>query len=151
MGVVWLMGWHNVLTLENIAANRNSLHQAIADHRSLALLAYVGLYIAVAGLSLPGGTILTLTGGLLFGWLVGSAAAVVGATAGATIVFLIVRSALGEALTRKARPLLEKVRGRLPTQRAELFAILAARARVSLLGRQPRSGTTWGDRAHLWQ
>jgi uncharacterized membrane protein YdjX (TVP38/TMEM64 family) len=110
MGVVWLMGWHNVLTLENIAANRNSLHQAVAHHRSLALLAYVALYIAVAGLSLPGGTILTLTGGLLFGWLAGSAAAVVGATAGATIVFLIVRSALSEVLTRKAGPLLGKVR-----------------------------------------
>jgi uncharacterized membrane protein YdjX (TVP38/TMEM64 family) len=110
MGLVWLMGWHKVLTLENIAAHRDALHHAVAEHCALALLAFVAIYIAVAGLSLPGGSIVTLTGGLLFGWRVGSVAALVGATAGATIVFLIARRALSAAVSHKAGPWIEKVR-----------------------------------------
>ena len=110
MVLVWAVGWHKQLTLENIAANRDALQYAIAQHRGLAVLAYVAMYVAVAGLSLPGATILTLTGGLLFGWLGGGVAAVVGATAGATIVFLIARTALGETLAHRAGPLLGKLR-----------------------------------------
>ena len=49
-------------------------------------------------LSLPGGLILTVTGGLLFGTLVGGLAAVIAATIGATIVFLIARTAVGDTL-----------------------------------------------------
>jgi uncharacterized membrane protein YdjX (TVP38/TMEM64 family) len=104
------MGWYKVLTLENIAANCDALHQAVAEHRNLVLSAYVAIYVAVAVLSLPGTAIMTLTGGLLFGWLFGAVAAVVGATAGATLVFLIARSAFSETLARKAGPLLGRVR-----------------------------------------
>jgi uncharacterized membrane protein YdjX (TVP38/TMEM64 family) len=110
MVLVWAGGWHKQLTLDNIAANRDALQHAIAQHRGLAVLAYVAVYAAVAGLSLPGGTVLTLTGGLLFGWLIGGVAAIVGATAGATIVFLIARTALGETLAHKTGPLLGKLR-----------------------------------------
>ena len=35
MVLVWLMGWHKQLTLENIAANRDVLHHTIVQHRSL--------------------------------------------------------------------------------------------------------------------
>jgi uncharacterized membrane protein YdjX (TVP38/TMEM64 family) len=110
MAIVWTMGWHRHLTLEAVAANRDNLHDIIAQHRTLALLAYVSIYVVIVGLSLPGGTVLTLTGGLLFGWLGGALAAVVGATAGATIVFLIARTAMGDMLASRAGPLLGKLR-----------------------------------------
>jgi len=60
-------------------------------------------------LSLPGGLILTVAGGLLFGWLVGGLAAVIAASTGATIVFLIARTAVGETLNQRAGPWLAKL------------------------------------------
>ena len=61
------------------------------------MLVYVLVYVTVATLSLPGGLVLTLSGGLLFGTLVGGIAAIVGATVGATLVFLIARAAIADA------------------------------------------------------
>ena len=60
-----------------------------------ALAAYVGLYVVVVALSVPGGLFLTVTGGILFGAVLGGVAALVGATIRAICIFLIakVRSA----------------------------------------------------------
>ncbi len=77
---------------------------------ALALLAFIALYAVTVALSLPGGAVLTLAGGLLFGWLVGGIASVIGATAGAVVVFLIAKSALSDVLAAKAGPWLERFR-----------------------------------------
>ncbi len=74
------------------------------------MLAFVALYAAVVALSLPGGAVLTMAGGFLFGWLLGGLASIVGATIGASIVFLIARSALGEFLAARAGPWLSRFR-----------------------------------------
>jgi uncharacterized membrane protein YdjX (TVP38/TMEM64 family) len=67
------------------------------------------LYVVVVGLSLPGAIWLTLTGGFLFGPWVGTAATVVSATIGATIILKIAQSALGEGLLRRAGPRAAKI------------------------------------------
>ncbi|KAB2920862.1 MAG: TVP38/TMEM64 family protein [Hyphomicrobiaceae bacterium] len=108
--VVLAMGWHRQITLENVVMFRDRFHDLLAHHGFLALLAFVCVYIVVAALSIPCGFILTTTGGLLFGWLQGGIAAVLGATTGATIVFLLARSALGESLSKQAAPWLDKLR-----------------------------------------
>lgn len=95
--LVFAMGWHRAITLENIVALRDRCHLFLDRYILLSLLAYVLVYVAAAALSLPGSLALTLTGGLLFGWLVGGIAAVVAATAGATILFLIARAAIADA------------------------------------------------------
>lgn len=110
MALVFVMGWHKYLTLESIANNYDYLQTFVSQNLFLALLAYMGLYVAVTALSLPGATALTLTGGLVFGWLIGGAATVVAATIGATIIFLIAKSAFGETLAAKAGPWMEKLR-----------------------------------------
>jgi uncharacterized membrane protein YdjX (TVP38/TMEM64 family) len=84
MLVVFAMGWHGTITLENIIAWRDRSHLLLAEHPVLSVLVYVLIYVTVATLSLPGGLVLTLAGGLLFGTLVGGIAAIVGATIGAT-------------------------------------------------------------------
>jgi uncharacterized membrane protein YdjX (TVP38/TMEM64 family) len=88
MLAVFAMGWHGTITLENIIAWRDRSHLLLAEHPVLSVLVYVLIYVTVATLSLPGGLVLTLAGGLLFGTLVGGIAAIVGATIGATLVFL---------------------------------------------------------------
>jgi uncharacterized membrane protein YdjX (TVP38/TMEM64 family) len=104
IAVVWASDWHRLLTLDNLFAVRARFHGFLAEYTTLAALAYIGLYATVVTLSLPGALIMTLSGGLVFGWLLGGAAAVTGASIGATLLFLIARSAFGESLRRKAGP-----------------------------------------------
>jgi uncharacterized membrane protein YdjX (TVP38/TMEM64 family) len=108
--VIVSMGWHRQLSLENLVKHRAAIDLFVMMHGVLAIGAYVLLYVAVVALSIPGGaTILTIVGGLVFGSIVGGFAVIVGATVGATIIFLIARSALGELLLRRAGSLVEKI------------------------------------------
>lgn len=109
-GFVLAMGWHRYLTLQELAENRQALRALIAGHMTLAVLTFVVLYAAVVALSVPGGAVMTIAGGFLFGWIVGGIASVVAATIGASIVFLIARSALSDLLAAKAGPWLSRFR-----------------------------------------
>jgi uncharacterized membrane protein YdjX (TVP38/TMEM64 family) len=66
-----------------------------------AVVAFILLYIAVTGLSLPGAVILTLGGGFLFGSILATIFVNVGATAGATLAFLAARYVLRDWVERK--------------------------------------------------
>jgi uncharacterized membrane protein YdjX (TVP38/TMEM64 family) len=110
MALVFAMGWHRYFTVTALAENREALRHFIDAHMLLSLAALVALYAAVVALSLPGGAVMTIAGGFLFGWLVGGAASVVGATIGATIVFLIANSTLGRLLAQRAGPFLSRFR-----------------------------------------
>ncbi len=101
-------GWHKYLSLEQLAIHNDLLKAYIADNWLLALGGFMVLYIVIIALSLPGGSLLTLAGGFLFGWISAGIAIVFAATAGATIVFMIARTSLGENLAAKAGPWLEK-------------------------------------------
>lgn len=101
---VYAAGLHQAVSFENLVRHYAALVSLVDRHLFLVLAAYVGLYVAAAALSLPSGTILTLTGGVLFGGLLGGAAAIVGATLGATCLFMIARGAFGQVLTRRAGP-----------------------------------------------
>jgi uncharacterized membrane protein YdjX (TVP38/TMEM64 family) len=110
MAFVFAMGWHRYLTLTALTENREALRDFIDRHRLLSLAAFVLLYAAATALSLPGGAVLTIAGGFLFGWLWGGATSIVGATIGATIVFLVARTALGDVLAARAGPWLSRFR-----------------------------------------
>jgi uncharacterized membrane protein YdjX (TVP38/TMEM64 family) len=110
MGLTFAMGWQHYLSFKTIGTNYEALKGFIAANFAAAILIYILIYVAVVALSLPGGLVMTVTGGLLFGWLWGATATVVGATAGATLIFLIAKSSLGEALAARAGPGLGKLR-----------------------------------------
>jgi uncharacterized membrane protein YdjX (TVP38/TMEM64 family) len=103
------MGWHKYLSFKTVGLNYEALRVYIAENFVLALAIYMLTYIVAVALSLPGGLVLTLSGGLLFGWKFGTPATVVAATIGATIIFLVARSSFGEVLTAKAGPWLSKL------------------------------------------
>jgi uncharacterized membrane protein YdjX (TVP38/TMEM64 family) len=66
-----------------------------------ASIGFIALYIATVALSLPGATIVTLTGGFLFGLFPGVLYSVVGATLGAALVFLAARAGFGTDLAAR--------------------------------------------------
>ena len=105
----YALGLHKYLTLDALRDNRAALSAYVSAHTVTAALAYMTLYMVVVALSLPAGVVLTLSGGLLFGGLLGAALTVVGATLGATALFLIARSAFGDTLRARAGPFLAKM------------------------------------------
>jgi uncharacterized membrane protein YdjX (TVP38/TMEM64 family) len=107
---VLAMGWQRYLTLQKLAENREMLRAFIDANMLLSLAAFTAVYAVTVALSIPGGAVLTIAGGLLFGWFLGGVASVVGATIGAVAVFLIARSALGDLLAQRAGPALSRFR-----------------------------------------
>lgn len=97
------------LTLDFLRQNRAELSAFVAEHGLAAGLGYVIVYAGVVALSLPGAAIMTLAGGFLFGVLVGATLTVIGATFGATLLFLVARSAVGDSLRQRAGPFLARM------------------------------------------
>jgi len=97
------------LSFDALAEHRHTLAAYVEAHALWASLIYLGIYIAVVAFSLPGGLVMTLTGGFLFGAVWGAAMAVTGATLGATILFLIAKTSLGDFLLAKAGNTIKKL------------------------------------------
>jgi len=110
-GVVafFAFGLDRYLTFEALRDNRQVLMHFVDDYGLLAVALYILIYAASTALSLPGGAVLTITGGFLFGSWLGTAYVVVGASAGAIAVFLVAKTSLGNMLRAKAGPALKKM------------------------------------------
>ncbi len=106
-------GLQDRLSWPAVAANQAALHAFVAERPVASAAAYVAVYAVAVGLSLPGGTVLTVAGGLLFGVALGASLAVAGATLGAVLLFLVARYALADLFAAKAGPLLARIRPRL--------------------------------------
>jgi len=102
---VFASGLHRYLTLESLVIHRDRLGALVADHPLAAAGLYALIYVLSTALGLPGGLVLTAIGGLLFGTLIGGTITLVSATIGATLIFLIARSAAGAHLAERAGPL----------------------------------------------
>ena len=109
MVVVFATGAHRHVSLETLVRHRMAIDAFIDAHAVAAVAVFMTVYVLVVALSIPGAVFLTIAGGILFGTLVGASATVVAATAGATVIFLVARSACGESLMRRAGPLAGKI------------------------------------------
>jgi uncharacterized membrane protein YdjX (TVP38/TMEM64 family) len=125
VALAWAFGLHRHLTLEALAAQREALAALVAARPVASAMVYVVAYIAVVAFSLPGGVVMTLAGGLLFGALLGAGLAVVGATIGAAVLFLLARSAFAPLVAERAEGLLGPLRAGLA--RDGFFYLLSLR------------------------
>jgi uncharacterized membrane protein YdjX (TVP38/TMEM64 family) len=107
--VVLASGLADYLSFEQLKENRSRLLDFVDRHALLAPLLFMAIYAAVIALSIPGGAVLTLTGGFLFGIALATLYVVVAATAGASLVFLAAKTALGDSLRAKAGPWLRRM------------------------------------------
>lgn len=107
--VFFVGGYQELLSFEALAQNRQDLAAWVEGNRALAVLAFISAYIVVVGLSLPGGTVLTLAGGFVFGGVMAGLYVVVGATIGATAIFLAARYAFADLFHAKAGTALNKM------------------------------------------
>jgi len=109
IALVFGLGLQNRVSLPALVEHRDQIRGWVDSHLLLALAAFALLYVAVVALSIPAAGGLSLAGGFLFGWLVSAPVTVLAATAGAAIVFEIVKTSFGAALAERSGPFLTRL------------------------------------------
>ncbi len=84
---------HTLFTFEALRENRLSVIDWKQDNYTLTIFAFVAAYGIITAISLPGATWMTIAGGFMFGAVEGGLLVLLGATVGATVVFLAARHA----------------------------------------------------------
>src|SRR5215831_7657995 len=97
-----LAGGNRYLNFALLAENRDWLCGLVQHWGLLAAFGYIAIYGALVALSVPGAAVLTI-GGCLFGIWTGAVCAVIGATLGATALFVAARAGLGGLAQRAGR------------------------------------------------
>ncbi|MEZ5930643.1 MAG: TVP38/TMEM64 family protein [Alphaproteobacteria bacterium] len=107
--LVFASGLHEYLSFDALREHREFLLASVHDHPILAALLFVAVYAVATAISIPGGAVLTIAGGFLFGTWLGGFYVVIGATLGAAAIFLIAKTSLGSLLKSKAGPWLQRM------------------------------------------
>lgn len=95
VAVLGLLLWREALSPSALAGHRDGLLALRGAYPATSALVFVLAYAGIVALSLPGATLATLAGGMLFGLFPGVALNVAGASLGAVAVFLAVRAGVG--------------------------------------------------------
>jgi len=79
------------LSLDYIKSSQERFQALYQSHRLAVIASYMGIYIVVTALSLPGAAVMTLAGGGLFGLVVGTITVSFASTIGATLACIVSR------------------------------------------------------------
>jgi uncharacterized membrane protein YdjX (TVP38/TMEM64 family) len=102
VAAVFATGLHRSLSFETFVDYQVRLREMVEARWLQMLGLYVLVYVAAVTLSLPASAFLTAIGGYLFGWAIGGTVASMSATLGATCIFLIAKTSVGQSLLRRA-------------------------------------------------
>lgn len=105
----YVLGLQNYLSLTFLAEQREALRAYVDANFLWSALLFLVVYILAVAFSFPAASVLTIFGGFLFGWLIGGALVAVGATIGASILFLATRSAFGGFLRHRVDGVVKKM------------------------------------------
>ncbi|MEZ6134707.1 MAG: TVP38/TMEM64 family protein [Pirellulaceae bacterium] len=103
----WLL--RDLLSLEYVASQEAQLRAWQVDYPLLSAAIALAIYVAVAGLSLPGATVLTLVCGWYFGFWKAMLVVSFGSTGGAMLAFLISRYLLRDWIQTKMAERLNRI------------------------------------------
>jgi uncharacterized membrane protein YdjX (TVP38/TMEM64 family) len=101
LGIGYAYGLNDYFSLTFLAEQREALSAYVEANFAMSLLSFGALYAVATAFSFPAASILTIFGGFLFGWLIGSIVVAVSATLGATALFLAAKTAFGDFLKEK--------------------------------------------------
>lgn len=102
-------GLHKYFTLDTLKEHRGTLTGFASDNLLLAMLVMIGIYASAVSISFPGASLMSIFCGFMFGPLYGGIVIVIGATIGATVIFIIGRQAAGDVLASKAGNMMAKL------------------------------------------
>ena len=98
----FILGLDRYLSIETLRQYHSTLRAWVQTSGVLAALVFMAVYIITVALSLPGATVLSIASGFLFGAVWGTVIVVVSATLGGTALFVIAKTAFGDALRARA-------------------------------------------------
>jgi uncharacterized membrane protein YdjX (TVP38/TMEM64 family) len=110
MMIVFATGWYKALSFDALRLKHQALTHFVQLHPYSTPLIFIAVYILATALSVPGGIFLSLIGGFLFLQPWSTLYVVIGATTGAMCIFLAARTALGDAIFKKAGSRLDKMK-----------------------------------------
>jgi len=113
----------SILTLENFEHHKDHLLHITQTHYWQAVIIYILAYIASTALALPEGSIMSITAGFLFGVRWGTLFALIGATLGAALAFLVVRKLAKNYVQTKYKKELTKLNKAIEKQGAQYLLI----------------------------
>ncbi|KAF0182821.1 MAG: hypothetical protein FD164_1017 [Nitrospirae bacterium] len=99
--VVKAYNLEHYLTLEYVKASQSRFAALYAEAPFFVITVYMGMYIAVVSLSIPGAVPMTLAGGALFGFLSGTVVVSFASTIGATLACTVSRYLLRDWVQKK--------------------------------------------------
>ena len=100
---IWYAQIKNLISYDYLTQNRELLISWRDNNYTMAVVIFITTYILVVALSLPGASLMTLTGGFLFNIFPGFFYNIVGATSGAILIFLATKTFLGDFLYSKIK------------------------------------------------
>jgi len=103
------LGFDRFFSFSTLGEHRDVLQNLVAQQAWLSAVTFFGIYAACVAFSLPAATLLTVAGGFLFGPVLGTFLVVLGATLGATGVFLAARTACGDSFRKRGGAALKKL------------------------------------------
>jgi uncharacterized membrane protein YdjX (TVP38/TMEM64 family) len=107
--VLKLTGALDYLSFAALARHHEWLVERVEELGFAAPIVFILVYAVCTALSLPTGLLLSTLGGFLFGTWWGGLSNVVGATLGATIIFLAAKTVFGDLLRARTGPFLQKL------------------------------------------
>lgn len=105
----YAFGLQDYLSLGFLAEQREALRAYVDANFFWSALLFLVVYTLAVAFSFPAASVLTIFGGFLFGWMVGGALVAIGATIGASILFLATRSAFGGFLRHRVDGAIKKM------------------------------------------
>lgn len=101
VAVIGFFTLRDYITFDTLREHRDTLLVFRDANFVLMVLAFIGIYFAIVAFSLPGAAVASVTGGFLFGLVLGTAFNVTAASLGAITIFLAARWGLGQTLAAK--------------------------------------------------
>lgn len=101
LALAFVFHFDHYLTIATFNANKLYLKNFVTAHYFYAALLYMGIYTLIVSCSLPTGGLVTLAGGFLFGVVPGTIYAVISATLGALVAFVMTRYFIGETIEQR--------------------------------------------------
>ncbi|MBX2870371.1 MAG: TVP38/TMEM64 family protein [Acidiferrobacterales bacterium] len=110
IGAFLLFGPRHYLSLEFMQSQLGRINEYREANPITSVLLFAAVYITATAASIPGALVLTLLGGAIFGFWLGSLVVVISATIGATIAFLLARYLFDDFVQQKFGDKLKPIR-----------------------------------------
>lgn len=105
----FIFGGFDFLSFDNLKKYHETLKVFLENNKVLFPFVFILIYIAATALSIPGAIFLTILSGFLFGRYLATVYVSIGATIGASILFIAAKSVIGDFFLKKAGTKLKKI------------------------------------------